>query len=702
MQRSIDLWAGSTSRRDPRANGVRAGISAAVVLSLALAGIAAGQSAPSPRPGVGAIPFSGGQGGAGFGVTFRTWAPNATAVRVAGTFNGWNATSHPLFAEGNGWWSVDVPTIFPGHQYKFVLVTPNGQTLWRNDPRARRLVNSVGAAIIHDPNSYVWQVNDFQMPNWNELVVYEMHLGTFNVPNAASLPTTFDEARERLDSLKDLGVNAIALMPICEFPGDLSWGYNPSYPFSVESSYGTPNDLKEFVDAAHARGMAVFHDLVYSHFGPNDMDLWQFDGWSQNGLGGIFFYNDFRAVTPWGDTRPDFGRGEVRQYLRDNALLWLEEFRMDGHRWDGTKYVRKVDQNGPDIPDGWSLMQWVNNEIDATQPWKIQIAEDLDNNEWLTKTTGAGGAGFDSQWDASFVHPIRSAIIAANDSDRNMWSVRDAIAKTYNGDAFERVVYTESHDEVANGKQRVPEEIWPGNASSWFSKKRSTLGAVVVMGSPGVPMLFQGQEFLEDGWFADSDPLDWSKATTFAGIRSMYRDLIALRRNLGGVTRGLTGQNTNVFHVNNNWKLIAWHRWMNGGEKDDVVVVANFAGVGRTNYRIGVPRSGLWRCRFNSDWAGYDGSFGTWPAWDAWAENVPWDGMPHSIVISVGPYTGLVYSQGEAPPPCAATDLNCDGSVNAADLSILLGAWGTSGPGDLTGDGAVNAADLSILLGAWN
>jgi 1,4-alpha-glucan branching enzyme len=364
--------------------------------------------------------------------------------------------------------------------------------------------------------------------------------------------------------------------------------------------------------------------------------------------------------------------------------------------------VRKVDQNGPDIPEGWSLMQWVNNEIDATQPWKIQIAEDLDNNEWLTKTTGAGGAGFDSQWDASFVHPIRSAIIAANDNDRNMWSVRDAIAKTYNGDAFERVIYTESHDEVANGKQRVPEEIWPGNASSWFSKKRSTLGAVLVMGSPGVPMLFQGQEFLEDGWFADSDPLDWSKATTFAGIRSMYRDLIAMRRNQGGVTRGLTGQNTNVFHVNNNWKLVAWHRWMNGGEKDDVVVVANFAGVGRTNYRIGVPRPGFWRCRFNSDWAGYDASFGTWPAWDVWAENTPWDGMPHSIVISVGPYTGLVYSQGEAPPPCAATDLNCDGSVNAADLSILLGAWGTSGPGDLTGDGAVNAADLSILLGAWN
>lgn len=670
----------------------------AALIAAAIACAAVGQSAPSTKPGVGAIPYTGG----GFGVTFRTWAPNATGVRVAGTFNGWNATSHPLFSEGNGWWSVDVPSIFPGHQYKFVVVKPGGSLLWKNDPRARRLTNSTGNAIIHNPNGYAWTTATFTMPNWNELVIYEMHLGTFNVAAGDSPPSTFDEARARLDSLKELGINAIALMPVCEFPGDLSWGYNPSYPFSVESSYGTPDDLKEFVDAAHARGIAVFHDLVFSHFGPNDMDLWQFDGWSQNGLGGIFFYNDFRATTPWGDTRPDYGRGEVRSYLRDNALLWLEEFRMDGHRWDGTKYVRKVDQAGPDIPDGWSLLQWINNEIDATQPWKIQIAEDLDNNEWLTKTTGAGGAGFDSQWDASFVHPIRGAIITGNDADRNMWAVRDAIAHTYNGDAFERVVYTESHDEVANGKQRVPEEIWPGNASSWFSKKRSTLGAVVVMASPGVPMLFMGQEFLENGWFADNDPLDWSKATTFAGIRALYRDLIAMRKNADGVTRGLTGQNTNVFHVNNDWKLIAWHRWMNGGEKDDVVVAANFSATGRTNYRIGVPRSGLWRCRFNSDWAGYDSAFGTWPAWDVWAENTPWDGMPHSIVISIGPYTGLVYSQGESTPPCEASDLNCDGTVNAADLSILLGAWGTSGPGDLTGDGAVNAADLSVLLGAWS
>jgi 1,4-alpha-glucan branching enzyme len=672
---------------------------AAITLSCALASAVLAQSGPSPKPGVGAIPYTG-QGG--FGVTFRTWAPNAQAVRVAGSFNGWNTTSHPLFSEGNGWWSVDVGSIFPGVQYKFVVQKPGGSILWKNDPRARRLTNSVGNSIVYNPNGYAWTTTDYSTPAWNELVLYELHVGTFNVAAGDSPPSTFDECRARFDDLKDLGVNAIALMPVCEFPGDISWGYNPAHQFAVESSYGGPDELKQFVDDAHAHGFAVLHDVVHAHWGPNDMDVWQFDGWSQNGLGGIFFYNDYRAVTPWGDTRPDFGRGEVRQFIRDQALMWLEEFRMDGHRWDATKFIRKVDYRGPDIPDGWSLLQWINDEVDAAQPWKIQIAEDFDDNEWISKPTGIGGAGFDSQWDGGFVHPVREAVIVGDDASRNMWAVRDAILNSYNGDAFERVIYTESHDEVANGKSRVPEEIWPGNAGSWFSKKRSTLGAFVVFTSPGIPMMFMGQEFLENGWFDANDPLDWSKRQTYAGIRSMYKDMIAMRRDLDGVTAGLLGQSTNVFHVNDSWKVLAWHRWQNGGETDDVVCVANFANAGRTNYRIGVPRSGLWRCRFNSDWAGYDASFGTWPAFDATAENVAWDGMPYSIVISIGPYTGLVYSQGEAPPPCVAADLNCDGSVNGADLGLLLGAWGTAGPGDINGDGIVNGADLAVVLGAWN
>jgi 1,4-alpha-glucan branching enzyme len=143
-----------------------------------------------------------------------------------------------------------------------------------------------------------------------------------------------------------------------------------AHPFAVESIYGGPDALKRFVKAAHEHGIAVLVDVVYNHFGPSDLDLWQFDGWSENGKGGIYFYNDHRSQTPWGETRPDYGRGEVRQYLRDNALMWFEEYHADGLRWDMIVYIKSIDGNegnpANDIPEGWSLMQWINVEIQTT------------------------------------------------------------------------------------------------------------------------------------------------------------------------------------------------------------------------------------------------------------------------------------------------------------------------------------------------
>jgi 1,4-alpha-glucan branching enzyme len=597
---------------------------------------------PSLKPGMGSVPY-GAQGNLPPGTTFRVWAPFASAVAVAGTFNAWSSTATPLASEGNGNWSLDVRDLLPGARYKYVL--KNGvNTLWRNDPRALDVTSSNGDTVIYDHKSYTWSDGGYSTPSWDDLVVYELHIGTFqDLPGSAV--GNFDSARNKLDYLDSLGITAIELMPHFEFPGDYSWGYNPAHPFAVESAYGDANALKRFVDEAHDRGLAVFTDLVYNHLGPTDLDLWQFDGWSQNGYGGIYFYNDAKAITPWGDTRPDFGRPEVRQYLRDNLLLWLEDFHMDGMRWDSTSNIRMT--NLGDNPDGWSLMQWCNDEVDGKQPWKYIFAEDLFNapNDWITKPTGAGGAGFDGQWDALFVHPIRDAVIVPNDQRRDMWAVRNAILHKYNGDAFERIIYTESHDEVANGKSRVPEEIWPGNAASWFSKKRSTLAAAVLMTAPGVPMLFQGQEFLEDGYFSDQDPLDWNKSVTFGGLTQLYRDLIGLRRSLGGNTWGLKGQNTNVFHVNNVNKLIGYHRWRNGGPGDDVVVLANFSTNSWTNYTIGLPRAGTWRVRFNSDWNGYDPAFGNHPSFDVSAQAVPYDGLPYSASLSIGPYTALVLSQ---------------------------------------------------------
>lgn len=594
---------------------------------------------PSAHAGMGAIPYPD-------GTAFRVWAPHANKVYVAGTFNDWSETANPLASEDNGYWSGDVPGAKAGDQYRYLIL--NGeQKLWRIDPYAREVTSSVGNSIIHNPD-YDWEAVDFQMPVWNELVIYEMHIGTFyDEPGGG--PGNLHSTIEKLPYLKDLGINAIQVMPPTEFAGSFSWGYNPANLFAIEHDYGGANAFKEMVEAAHAQGIAVIFDVVYNHWGPSDLGLWQFDGWNENDRGGIYFYNDWRSHTAWGDTRPDYGRGEVRQYIRDNALMWLDEYQVDGLRWDATAYIRNVygNQSDPahDLRDGWALMQRINDEIKARQPWKITIAEDLRGNAWITKDTGAGGAGFGAQWDAGFVHPIREAIISPDDHFRNMVAVRDAICHRYEGDAFQRVIYTESHDEVANGKARVPEEIWPGNAESWFSKKRSTLGAALVLTAPGIPMIFQGQEFLEDRWFHDQDPIDWSRAERHSGIVAMYRDLIRLRRNRHNNTRGLRGQHVHVHHVNNEDKVIALHRWDQGGPGDSVIVVVNMGNRGYDHYNIGLPHEGLWRVRLNTDYEGYDASFGNHFSYDTAAYQGAKDAMPCNGNVGIGPYSVVILSQ---------------------------------------------------------
>lgn len=267
------------------------------------------------------------------------------------------------------------------------------------------------------------------------------------------------------------------------------------------------------------------------------------------------------------------------------------------------------------------------------------------NNAYLVKEAQNGGAEFGAQWDINFVHPIRSAIITNEDAFRDMNAVRDALQFRYDQDAFCRVIYTESHDEVANGRARIPEEIWPGNVDSWFSKKRSTLGAALMLTAPGVPMLFQGQEFLADRWFEDQEPLNWQRAAAHGGILDMYRELIRLRRNLDGKTGGLCGQNLQVHHVHNENKLIAFHRWQEGSAGDSVIVVANMANTSREGYRIGLPAAGEWQVRFNSDWQGYDEKFGAVTTTTVSAEEGDYDGMTHNGAVNIGPYSVVILSQ---------------------------------------------------------
>lgn len=578
------------------------------------------------------------------GTDFNVWAPHAREVFVAGTFNDWSKTAAPLARRTDGWWAGHVADAKTGDEYRFRIVSDGGEA-FKIDPYARNVTSSVGNGIIMDPPAA--SLPPFTPPTLNEMVIYELHIGTFG-KRTHDGPADLEGALERLGYLKDLGINAIEVMPLGEFPGGISWGYNPSQIFAVESDYGTPASFRDFVAKAHELGMAVIVDVVYNHLGPDDLNLWRFDGWYENDKGGIYFYNDERAETPWGHTRPDYGRGQVRDYLRDNALMWIAEYGVDGLRFDATSYIRNQHgHRGPDgdLPDGWSLLQWINRELHQAWPTALTIAEDMQDDPALVADPNDGGAGFNSQWDGRFVYEVRQILLAAEDAERNLEALRDVLMHRFGSDAFARVIYTESHDEVANGKSRIPEEIAPGEAANWLAKKRSTLGAALVFTAPGIPMIFQGQEFLEDKWFRDDNPVDWSKKNRFAGILRLYQDLIRLRLNRAGNTRGLCAQNVDVYHVDQDQKVIAYHRWDQAGPGDSVVIAANFSAEPRTGYRIGLPADGAWHVRFNSDRKGYDAEFGDMGEAPVEGEPQEYDGRPASGALDLAPYSAVILSQ---------------------------------------------------------
>ncbi len=611
--------------------------------------------APSPHGGMGALLVDG-------GVSFRVWAPHAQAVSVSGSFCDWKEDGAALARENDaGYWSAFVPGVKAGDAYKFVLHTDAG-TLWRTDPYARHMTNSVGEALIYDDAAFNWGEAEaaWALRAWNSLVIYEAHAGTFlgkpfGVQAEDGAWALTEQATQRLDYLQRLGVTALGLMPVAEFPGDVSWGYNPSQPFAVESAYGGPDALKALVREAHARGIAVIIDVVYNHFGPSDLDLWRFDGWSEHDGGGIYFYNDHRGATPWGHTRPDYGRPEVRAYLCDNARMWLRDFHADGLRLDMTLYMRSSTANPQEDPiaEGWQAMQEVNRTVQHEFPGRITIAEDMQQDAAITAAADAGGAGFGAQWDAGFVHPVRATLEAPSDADRSVGTLSGVLQHRYGDDVFARVVYAESHDEVSNGRQRLYAQAKDvlegarGEEGVELAAALASLGLVLTLTAPGIPMLFQGQDLLADDWFddhADAERLEDAtpdalprrrRARALAGLT---RDLVLLRRGERGAG-GLTGQHVSVLHVDEQAKVLAYVRTHDDG-RDPVMVVLNLAETAHDAYPVPFVAEGPWRLVFNSQARAYEGTPGALEAGDVTAEATP-DGPRATVPLA--PYGALLF-----------------------------------------------------------
>ncbi|MEH6656875.1 alpha-amylase family glycosyl hydrolase [Leeuwenhoekiella marinoflava] len=574
--------------------------------------------------------------------TFRVWAPNADKIFVTGDFNDWSETNFPLESEQNGYWSGVTSDAQEDQEYKY-LIHNGAHKFFRNDPYAFELTNSNGNTIIRSLD-FDWEGDAFEMHDWNKLVIYELHVGTFNRKKADQVGT-FEEVIEKLSYLKKLGINCIELLPVAEFAGGISWGYNPAHPFAIEQDYGGPEGLFRLVKEAHKAGIAIIMDVVYNHFGPSDVDLWQFDGWSENDKGGIYFYNDHRSATPWGDTRPDYGRQEVRRYLRDNALMWIEKYHCDGLRLDATSYIRYEGGGIGEkraIDEGNQMMREINLELQTKYPKVLTIAEDLKGDEFVTNGIAYGGIGYGAQWDSHFVHPVREVLLDTRDDSRDLQKIVDALEYTYSGNVFKRVIYTESHDEVANGKARVPEEIQPGDAESEFAKRRAVLGMVLTLTAPGIPMLFQGQEFIEDEYFQDTEQLDWGKEVRLSGIRQLVSDVIKLRTGASGGATGLNGQHLDIIHFNPDTKILAFKR--GGTEEDQALIILNFRNQEYLGYGIGVDDKQDWKLRINADWKGYDTDFSNLEVNDLQLEEQETDGRPFTGTFNIPGYGALIYT----------------------------------------------------------
>ena len=572
------------------------------------------------------------------GAEFRVWAPFAQQVYINGTFT--PDGKQPLTSEGDGYWFALIRDVEPGQQYQYIIETPDGRLLEKNDPRARAITSSdKGFSVVVD-NEFDWQNDHFDLPAKDDQIIYELHIGTFNRPDAATTGT-FDTAIERLDYLRDLGVNMIELMPITSMAFSNGWGYAPNHIFSVESMLGGRHGLMKFVRECHSRGIGVILDVVYNHF-YGDTDLWQFDGWSENERGGIYFYNDERGDTPWGG-RPDYGRPEVRQFILDNIAMWFTEYHVDGLRVDSTIYMRNTEgrdnDSEHDIGDAWTLLQDITDLAHKIKPNALLIAEDCASNSGLTLPRANNGCGFDAQWELGWPHALRGALGLTYETPANLQGVHYEFNHQYNGNAFEKVIFSDSHDTAANGSVRLNEAAAPASGTTLFAREKTLLANTVTLTSAGIPMLLQGSEFMQDGSFNDWAALEWHKTEKYAGIVTAHRHVLDLRHNRYGHTAGLRGQFTALFHANDDGLVIGYHRWQHGGPGDDTLVIVNFSGTAYDHYQMTLPLPGKWHIRFNSSWRGYSKDF------RGGHQSVLTTDKNNTTAFSLPPYTVYILSQ---------------------------------------------------------
>ena len=401
---------------------------------------------------------------------FRIWAPSAERLDLV-----IDGTKRGMTHEGRGWYSLTVPAP-AGTRYQFAM--PDGTHF--PDPASRMQDRDVhDPSVVVDPTDYEWQNTDWQGRPWHEMVLYELHAGVMG---------GFRGIQDHLEELQRLGVTAIEVMPIADFPGRHNWGYDGVLPYAPDRAYGTPTEFKAMIDAAHGLGISVYLDVVYNHFGP--------DGAYIHAFARTFFREDLQ--TPWG-AAIDFRRPEVRDYFIQNVIYWLEEYRLDGLRFDAVNAISEEDF----LVD---LARIARGRIESGRHIGLVLEHEHNRVPLL-----GGPPRFDAQWCDDFHHCLHVLLTGENEGYYNGFQhtteqLRRVLAEgfAYQGEtppgrdqprgepsghlpttAF--VTFLQNHDQIGNRAM--------GERLTVLADKQALRSATALMLlTPFVPMLFMGEE----------------------------------------------------------------------------------------------------------------------------------------------------------------------------------------------------------------
>lgn len=453
------------------------------------------------------------QGGS---TVFRVWAPSAEAVSLVGGFNGWNPTASPMTKISDGVWETSVPGLPRFESYKYAITSKNGQTVLKSDPYATHFETRPGTASkLFDLDGFTWTDK-----NWlrrraetdvflSPMNIYELHAGSWRRYPDGQAFSYRKLAQELVPYVKSMGYTHIELMPLSEYPLDMSWGYQPIGYFAPTSRYGTPHDFCAFVDACHSAGVGVILDWVCAHFPKDECGLYRFDG------SPCYEYSDpLMAESPdWGTCYFDCGRAEVQSFLISNAGYWLEKYHLDGLRVDAVSSMLYLDYGrknwtknrlGGNINlETVDFFQKLNTYIESAFPGAVMIAEESTSFPKITSGVSDGGLGFSFKWNMGWMHDTldymaTDPLFRAGHHEKLTFSMTYAHSENH--------ILAISHDEVVHGKKSLLDKM-PGGYTEKFANLR--LFYAYLAAHPGKKLIFMGCENAPFREWDYSDSLEW-------------------------------------------------------------------------------------------------------------------------------------------------------------------------------------------------